>query len=322
MSIRQIIPPMAVPGGLIRIEVDGVQDPTGVQVEIGGVKADLLGASPRVLMARIPEEAGNGVLVREKEEARGELRVGQVVASDLHPVSNPVVDEFGNVYVTYSGSRGEKVPFSLFLVDEEGTKQPFLAEITNPTGLVIGPDRHLYITSRHTGAIYRSTFDKQVEKYVDGLGLSTGLAFDSGGNLFVGDRSGMIYKVTPSKELTVFCELEPSVSAYHLVFGQGDVLYVTGATLATQDCIYRISSEGEVGIFYKGLGRPQGLAFSPDGHLQVVASYRGRRGLYTFRDGVPEFTVSGPMFVGLAYHPLGKLLYLVDNRRLYRIDLP
>lgn len=319
MLIREIIPTVAVPGGLIRIEMDGLKDPAKVQVEIGQVQADLLGASPRALMVRVPDGAGDGVLVRAGDEAFADLRVGEIVASDLHPVSNPVVDGSGNVYVTYSGSRGEKVPFSLFVVDERGTKQPFLAEIINPTGLVIGPDGHLYITSRHTGSVYRSTLDKRVEKYVGDLGLATGLAFDSRGNLLVGDRSGLIYKVTPSRELSVFCELEPSVSAYHLAFDKADTLYVTGATLATQDCVYRVSPDGEVRIFYKGLGRPQGLTFSPQGHLQVVASYRGRRGLYTFRAGIPEFTVSGPMFVGLAYHPQGKYLYLVDNRRLYRL---
>ena len=67
------------------------------------------------------------------------------------------------------------MPFSVFVVSPDGTKEPFLAEITNPTGMAIGPDGCLYVSSRHTGAVYRSTFDKQVDKYVEGLGLATGL---------------------------------------------------------------------------------------------------------------------------------------------------
>ncbi len=312
---------MALPSGIVRVEVEQRGRKPAAGVDVGGVPAGLLGASPRALTIRIPEDCESGIVVHNRGKAAADLKVGRVVASKLHPVANPVVDSLGNVYVTYSGTRGEKVPFSVFVVSADGTREPFLAEITNPTGMAIGPDECLYVSSRHTGAVYRSTFDKQVEKYVEGLGLATGLAFDSQGNLFVGDRSGLIYQVSPDRELSVFCELEPSVSAYHLVVGPDDSLYVTGPTLATQDCIYRIDPKGRQEVFFKGLGRPQGLAFDPHGNLQVAASYRGRKGLFTLRDGTPELTVSGPMLVGLAYNQDGSLLYLVDSSQLYQIEL-
>ena len=312
---------MALPSGIVRVEVEQRGRKPAAGVDVGGVPAGLLGASPRALTIRIPEDCESGIVVHNRGKAAADLKVGRVVASELHPVANPVVDSLGNVYVTYSGTRGEKVPFSVFVVSADGTREPFLAEITNPTGMAIGPDECLYVSSRHTGAVYRSTFDKQVEKYVEGLGLATGLAFDSQGNLFVGDRSGLIYQVSPDRELSVFCELEPSVSAYHLVVGPDDSLYVTGPTLATQDCIYRIDPKGIQEVFFKGLGRPQGLAFDPHGNLQVAATYRGRKGLFTLRDGTPELTVSGPMLVGLAYNQDGSLLYLVDSSQLYQIEL-
>ncbi len=321
MKIKSVRPSMALPSGIVRVEVEQRGRKPAAGVDVGGVPAGLLGASPRALTIRIPEDCESGIVVHNRGKAAADLKVGRVVASKLHPVANPVVDSLGNVYVTYSGTRGEKVPFSVFVVSADGTREPFLAEITNPTGMAIGPDECLYVSSRHTGAVYRSTFDKQVEKYVEGLGLATGLAFDSQGNLFVGDRSGLIYQVSPDRELSVFCELEPSVSAYHLVVGPDDSLYVTGPTLATQDCIYRIDPKGRQEVFFKGLGRPQGLAFDPHGNLQVAASYRGRKGLFTLRDGTPELTVSGPMLVGLAYNQDGSLLYLVDSSQLYQIEL-
>lgn len=321
MKIKAVTPDMALPGGTVRVEVEGLQNPSGVEVEVGGIKADILGASSSIVTIKIPERCGDGLIVRNQKEQRIQLKVGRMVASELHPVGNPVLDSMGNVYVTYSGTRGEKVPFSVFVVYADGSKHPFLAEVINPTGLAIGLDDCLYITSRHTGTVYRSTFDKQVEKYVDGLGLATGLVFDSRGNLLVGDRSGKIYKVNPGKELSVLCELEPSVSAYHLAVAGDDTLFVTGPTLATQDCVYRISSKGEVEVFFKGLGRPQGLGFDPKGNLQVTASCRGKKGLYTFRNGAPELTVSGPMLVGFAYNKEGDVLYLVDNASLFRIEL-
>ncbi|MCZ6768360.1 MAG: gluconolaconase, partial [Acidobacteria bacterium] len=156
MKIKAVKPTIALPGGTVQVEVEGLEDPSGVQVEVGDVKAEIAGASSRFLTVRIPEKCGDGLVVRSHGEHRIDLKVGRVIASELHPVSNPVVDSKGNVYVTFSGARGEKVPFSVFVVHADGSKHPFLAEVVNPTGLAIGPDDCLYITSRHTGTVYRS----------------------------------------------------------------------------------------------------------------------------------------------------------------------
>lgn len=321
MKILSIRPEMGLPGGIVRIEIEGMQDPGGVQVTTGGEEADILSASPESLMIRLPVASGDRLVVkRGRQKAEADFKIGRIVADGLHSVGNPVVDSLGNVFVTYSGARGENVPYSVFVIYPDGSKHPFLAEITNPTGMAIGPDKLIYISSRHTSAVYRTTFDKQVEKYLDGLGLATGLTFDSSGNLYVGDRSGTIYKVNPAREISVVCELEPSISAFHLAMGPDGWLYVTAPTLATQDCVYRVSAEGKVEIFFKGLGRPQGLGFDPRGRLQVTASFRGRKGLFTFENGSPELTVSGPMLVGMAYDQNGGNLYLVDHEFLYQIS--
>ena len=319
--IKAVKPAMALPGGTVRVEVEELGDPSEARVDVGGIKADMVGASSHHLTVKIPQGCGDGLVVRGAGEDRFNLKVGRALASDLHSVANPVVDSNGNIYVTVSGTRGEKVPFSIFVISVDGTKDPFLADVINPTGMVIGPDDCLYITSRHTGAVYRSTFDKQIEIYVDGLGLATGLVFDSQQNLLVGDRGGKIYRINSNQEISVFCDLEPSISAYHLAMTPDDALFVTGPTLATQDCIYRISSEGQCEVFFKGFGRPQGLGFDGHGNLQVVASWKGLKGLYTFSNGVPELTVSGPMLVGFTYNHEGNLLYLADGPNLYRIDL-
>ncbi len=321
MQIRAVKPAITLPGGTVRVELEGLEDPSEVRVDVGDVKAEISGASSRMVTVRIPESCGNGLVIHNQGEQHIDLQVGRVIASELHPVANPVVDSMGNVYVTVSGTRGEKVPFSVFVVYADGSKHPFLADVVNPTGLAIGPDDCLYISSRHTGAVYRATFDKQIEKYVDGLGLATGLVFDSQQNLLVGDRGGKIYRINSSQEISVLCDLEPSVSAYHLALTPDDALFVTGPTLATQDCIYRISPEGQSEVYFKGFGRPQGLGFDGQGNLQVVASWQGQKGLYTMSNGVPELTVSGPMLVGFAYNQERNLLYLADSSKLYRIQL-
>ncbi|MBI4445772.1 MAG: gluconolaconase [Acidobacteria bacterium] len=320
MQIKSAVPSAALPEGIVRLEVQGIEDPSAVRVEVGGVRAEIVGASNRALTIRIPNGAGDGIVARNAQQCRLDFRVGQVLATELHPVASPVVDTNGNIYVTYSGRRGEKVPFSIFLISAEGEKQPFLADITNATGMAIGPDNRLYITSRHSGTIYRSSFDKRVEKFVEGLGLATGIAFNSRGQLLVGDRGGNIYRINPEGETALLCQLEPSISAYHLAVDRDDVLYVTGPTLATQDCIYRISPDGDVETYFKGLGRPQGIGFDAEGRLQVAASYLGKKGLYTFSSKNPELTVAGPMLVGFAYDFSRKRLYMVDNEKLYMLS--
>ncbi len=320
MRIRSVLPSIALPGGIIRIELEGLEDPAAVQILIGGVPADLLGASGTAVNVRVPAAAGSGVVVQQGGEVSAPLRVGTVLVTDLQPVSNPVVDSEGRVYVTYSGARGEKVPFGVFRIEPDGRSEPFLAEIVNPTGLALGPDDCLYVTSRHTGMVYRSTLDKQVEEFAEGLGLPTGLVFDSEGNLFVGDRGGVVHKISPSREVSLHCRLEPSVSAYHLAIDSQDQLYLSGPTLSTQDSIYRISREGRVESVFRGLGRPQGLGFDARGRLQVAASYQGRKGIFTLNNGQLDWTISGPMLIGLAYDRQRSLLYLVDHTNLYRIE--
>ena len=103
--------------------------------------------------------------------------------------------------------------------------------------------------------------------------------FDRAGNLYVGDRSGTIFKIGRDRQIFVFAMIEPSVAAYHLAFGNGGNLYVTGPTTSSFDAIHQIDPHGEVSVFYRGLGRPQGLAADVEGNLYVAASLNGRRGI-------------------------------------------
>ncbi len=323
MRITSVKPKLALPGGVIRIEVEGLTNPAEVEISIGGERATPVAASPSRLTVRVPESplGGRVEIVSGEEHDVAEITVGHLLVTDLHAVGNPVVDSAGRIYVTFSGTRGEKVPFSVFVIASDGTKEPFLAEIMNPTGLAIGPDQCLYITSRNTGIAYRSTLDKRVEKYADGLGLATGLAFDSAGNLFVGDRGGVVYKVAQDRSVSVFSELEPSISAYHFAMSADNQLYVSGPTLSTQDCIYKIDHNGEPHIVFRGLGRPQGMAFGPDGQLQIAASYRGTKGVFTLSNGGLEHTIAAPMMVGLAYSSDHSKLFLANNNSLFELPV-
>jgi sugar lactone lactonase YvrE len=153
------------------------------------------------------------------------------------------------------------------------------------------------------------------------MGIATGIAFDPEGNLFVGDRSGTIFKISPNRQIFVFATLEPSIAAYHLAFGPEGYLYVTGPTTSSFDSIYRISREGEVEVFYRGLGRPQGLAFDEEGRLYAASSLAGRKGVVRiYPDRRADLFLSGPGIVGLAFAPSRAMIVATTNA-LYRVDV-
>ena len=209
------------------------------------------------------------------------LHVAVPMAENLHPVSNPAVDADGNVFATVSGPRGQQVPVSVFRIERDFQMRPFIRDLLNATGLAFGPDRYLYISSRAEGTVYRASPEGAVSLFAEGLGLATGLAFDAEGNLFVGDRSGTIFKIPydrggtrthTDREIFVFATLEPSMAAYHLAFSGDGTLFVCGPTTSSSQIIHRINRDGTVTPFFKGLGRAQGMAFSAAGDLYVAAS--------------------------------------------------
>ena len=149
-----------------------------------------------------------------------------------------------------------------------------------------------------------------------------GIAFDRDGNLYVGDRSGSIFKISPEKEIFVFATLEPSIAAYHLAFGLDDYLYVTGPTTSSFDSIYRISPAGQVERFFTGLGRPQGLAVDIEGDALRgrVVSRPSRHFPADERRGQPEPVVAGLNLVGLAFDYEDNLI-VAESGSLFSVPL-
>ena len=82
----------------------------------------------------------------------------------------------------------------------------------NPTGLAFSPGGEMFISSRYDGTVYRVTPFKEAEEFARNLGIATGIAFDSEGRMFVGDRSGTIYQVNEIGEGTSVATLEASMA--------------------------------------------------------------------------------------------------------------
>src|SRR5216683_1869315 len=286
-KIISIDPSYGVPGGEVVIDCADLDtsDPSTCAVSFDNRQAPIVALSSRRILAIIPETKESGgvnVILQSGDEQSAPVTftVGKRLAADLHPVTNPAFDrDDGALFVTRSGSRGEQLPVTLFRIDLNGEITEFSGDITNPTGIAFDSRGQMFVSSRMDGTVYRITPFKEAVPFARGLGVATGIAFDSDDTMYVGDRTGTIYKVNGIGEETVWVQLEPSVSAYHLAVGPDNALYVTGPTVASFDSVMRVAPDGAVSTFYKGLGRPQGLTFDPEGNLLVAASLRGRRGI-------------------------------------------
>ena len=280
-------------------------------------------SSNRFLVARVPEGAVTCDLTVDNHQGASNtvpVEVGVTIAENMHPVANPAIDRSGNIYVTFSGSRGQKVPVCVYRIDTNYNVKAFLTDLMNPTGMAFDREGTLFISSRFDGNIHRAAPNGTTSVHAEGMGVATGIAFDKDEFLYVGDRSGTIFKIAPDRQIFVFATLEPSISAYHLAFGPDGFLYVTGPTTSSFDSIYRISRSGEVERFFQGLGRPQGMAFDVNGNLYVAASQGGRKGIFRISpDRDVELVISGTGLVGLAFTN-GPAAILVTTQSVYHLN--
>jgi sugar lactone lactonase YvrE len=323
--IEAVHPGAALPGGEVRITGTSLRPPElrRPRVRFGEIEGSVLISSDEFLVARVPAGASSGPIVVSTNGHPSnphQIKVAVPIAENLHPVTNPALDAEGNIYATFSGSRGQKVPVSIYKIDTNYEAKPFLADLMNATAIAFDRAGQMYVSSRHDGAVYRVAPNGTMSTYSEGMGIATGIAFDRAENLYVGDRSGTIFKIARDRQIFVFATLEPSVSAYHLAFGPHGDLFVTGPTTSSFDCVYKVNPQGEVSIFYRGLGRPQGLAFDVEGNMYVAASLSGKRGIVKITSqGKASLEVSGQGLVGLAFAP-GRAAVLATTNAVHHLS--
>jgi hypothetical protein len=323
-QISRVTPPAAIAGGELQIRGKGFFKSDRPLVTVGEVGAPVIIGSDSFVIARVPEGATAGELVVKSGQQSSDpwaCDIGVLIAENLHPVANPAIDSFGNIYTTFSGSRGQKVPVAVYKIDLNFAMKPFINELMNATGLAFDSQGMLYISSRYDGFVYQATPNGNMSVFVEGMGVATGIAFDGQQNLYVGDRSGTVFKISPDRQIFVFATLEPSIAAYHLAFGPDGYLYVAAPTTSSFDSVHRISRNGEVEVFYRGLGRPQGMAFDEEGRLYVAASLSGRKGVVRIEPNRrAELFLSGPGIVGLAFTP-SRAMVVATTNAIYRVDV-
>ncbi len=324
--IDDVLPAAALPGGEVelkgaRLGADGFGPPV---VLVDGAPAQVLMSRPTRLAFQVPDEAETGMVeVRNPAGASNAvpLRVAHQLSDGLHPVTSPAVSGSGMVYATISGPRGKQTPVSVVRVSPDGHGTPFVTGILNATGLAFSPEGDLFVTSRAEGNVYRVDPAGEFTVYAEGMGVATGAAFDAEGNLFVGDRSGTIFKINPERQIFVHATLEPSPAAYHLAVDAKGTVYVTAPALSSNEAIWAIEPNGDTRAWFRGLGRPQGLALSKEGDIYVTACLHGQRGLVRVTaKGEASLVLAGSNLVGVAFSPLGTVV-LATNEAVFDVDL-
>ncbi len=324
--IDDVMPPAALPLGDVELMGSNLGPhsfgtPT---VLVDGQTAHMLMSRPARLAFRVPGDASTSLIeVRSPAGVSNKvpLRVARELTTGLHPVTSPAVSRSGMIYATISGPRGKQTPVSVVRVSPDGRGTPFVTGILNATGLAFNPDGDLFVTSRAEGTVYRVDPAGEFTTYAEGMGVATGAAFDSDGNLFVGDRSGTIFKINTERQIFVHATLEPSVSAYHLAVDAAGRLFVTGPTLSSNEAIWVVDPNGDTHAWFRGLGRPQGLALSREGDVYVAACLHGRRGVVRITEsGEASLALAGANIVGVAFSPLGSTV-LSTNEAVFNVDL-
>jgi sugar lactone lactonase YvrE len=293
-------------------------------VLVNAQPARIVFASPNRLSVVVPAELPEGGLVPVRLSGQASatfLNLAVPLARGLHQVDSPAIDRAGNLYLTYSGTRGQQVPVSIFRVAPNGTRETYSSAVVNPTSMAFDADGRLHVSSRFEGTVYRLDEDGSAEPFVTDLGVACGLAFAPDGRLFVGDRSGTIFAVDRNGKAEAFATLPSSVAAFHLALGT-DGLYVTAPTLAPYDFVYRVGFDGTVSIYSRAFGRPQGLSFGPDGSLYVVEALAGASGLYRVSvAGERELVLAGAGLIGLAFDPSGAAIVCSSDTAYRLADL-
>ncbi|HEY6766819.1 MAG TPA: IPT/TIG domain-containing protein [Candidatus Sulfotelmatobacter sp.] len=323
--IDTVTPSSTLAGGEIRIAGSGLrpQQFQRPRVQFGDVEGSVVVSSDAFVVARVPDGATSGpvIVATDGHVSNSQtVKIAVPIAENLHPVTSPALDPEGNIYVTFSGPRGQKVPVAVFKIDTNYAVKPFVEEMMNATAIAFDRQGQMYVSSRYDGAVYRVAPNGTMTTYAEGMGVATGIAFDREQNLYVGDRSGTIFKIARDQQVFVFATLEPSVSAYHMAFSAQGNLFVTGPTTSSFDSVYKIDPHGAVTTFYRGLGRPQGLAFDLEGNLYVAASLKGKRGIVKLTpDGSAHLEVAGQGLVGLAFAP-GRSAILATTNSVHHLS--
>src|SRR5438128_2524390 len=180
--IETVMPPSALPGGEVRIIGSSLRPPElrRPSVRFGEAEGAVIISSDEFLVAKVPEGASSGPVTVATNGASSnghQVNIAEMIAENLHPVANPAVDAEGNIFVTFSGPRGQKVPVSVFKIATDYSMRPFLSELMNATSIAFDRAGQMYVSSRYEGTAYHVPSHGTMSSYAQSRSVPTCAAF-------------------------------------------------------------------------------------------------------------------------------------------------
>ncbi len=324
--IKDIIPKMGLPGGAITIKGKRFKpwEIANENLYFPNSNAWIDGVSDSTLLTSIPDNSVSGhvyININGVKSNKYHFVVPKAITDGLHIVDNPVIDSNGNIYTTYSGGRGESTNISVFKINQNGEKEVYIRGLVNATSLLIDNNDTLYIVSRFDGKVYRSFEKGTFEIFSHGLGAAFGMAMNSQGEIFVGDRNGSIFKLNKDGLASFYSSIPSSYIAFHLAFDSKDNLYVSNPAHMGENCIYKIDKEDKKPqIYYNGLSLFHGFAFDSNDVLYLVESKRNESCIIKVNSNKSSTPIiTGRNFIGLSFG-LKQSLIIATASSLYSIS--
>ena len=324
--IDSIYPKIILPGGILEIDGKGFKPwkLNNKHIKFENNNVNIIAVSENKLVIELPKKAKGGELYidcNDNKSNKIDIYIPTPIVTKLHNVDNPVIDKNGNIYATYSGKRGQHLPVSIFkIIPPDFDKHIFISEIPNPTSLAIDNNNVLFISSRMTGKIYKCIEYDNYEVYAQGLGVAFGLAINSKGEMFAGDRTGEIYQIFPNGQAIFYKTIPQSYLAYHLGFDKKDNLYLTNPIHMGENSILKINLEGEIETFHTSYSMYHGFCFDGRNNMYVV---EGKRNESYILKITPKRKIkkimTGKNLVGLCFDNKNNLL-VATRTNLYLID--
>src|SRR5580700_11167895 len=136
-QILEVSPAAAIPGGEFQIRGKGPAASSRPTVRFGEVAGPIVIGSDSFIIVRVPDGAPAGEMTIGQNHATvpWTCGIGVQIADTLHPVANPVVDRYGNICTTFSGSPGPKTAVAIYKIDTEYRPKPLVSDLMNATGL-------------------------------------------------------------------------------------------------------------------------------------------------------------------------------------------
>ena len=188
-----------------------------------------------------------------------------------------------------------------------------------PLSIAFDREGQMYVSSRFDGTVYRVAPNGTMSSYAEGMGVATGMAFDKARTCTSATAAAPFSRSRAIARFLFSLQSSPAFPPTIWRSGPRETCSSPAPRPSSFDSVYRIDPHGAVSVFYRGLGRPQGMAFDREGNLYVAASLGGKRGIVKIApDGKASLAVAGPGLVGLAFAP-GRSAILASTSAVYHL---